>query len=60
MTNKYYSIKKQNLAQALNFMGFKFYVYNGTDGKPLFGFEDTQDFRIAMNSLLQLRKDLQK
>ncbi|WP_315114515.1 hypothetical protein [uncultured Clostridium sp.] len=53
---KYYNIEKRTLAEALNFMGFKYYKFTGDKGIPIYGFEDTELFRKAMNELFNLRK----
>ncbi|NOW03210.1 hypothetical protein [Clostridium beijerinckii] len=58
MEEKYYNIEKKSLATALNWMGFKFYVWTNREGKTLYGFEDTIKLHKALNGLLELRKQV--
>lgn len=51
-----YVIKNRYLAEALAFMGFKYYKFDGDEGFTLYGFKDTEKFRSAMNGLFDLRK----
>lgn len=58
MEEKYYNIEKKTLANALNWMGFKFYIWTSRDGKTLYGFEDTPRLHKALEGLLELRKQI--
>lgn len=60
MEEKYYNIEKKSLANALNWMGFKFYVWTNRDGKTLYGFEDTTRLRKALEGLLELREQIKR
>lgn len=60
VTKKHYNIEKRTLAEALNFMGFKYYKFIGDKGIPIYGFEDTELFRKAMNGLFDLRRTIYK
>lgn len=55
MELKYYNIEKKYLADALSFLGFKYYKFTGITGNTIFGFEDTPNFRNAMNGLFSLK-----
>lgn len=58
MKKHYYNIEKRTLAEALNFMGFRYYKFNGDTGITLYGFEDTEKFKYALEKLLELRKEI--
>ena len=56
--NKDYIVENKYLAEALAFMGFRYYKFIGNKGFTVYGFKDTDDFRNAMNGLFDLRKKL--
>jgi len=58
--SKYYNIEKENLAMAMNFLGFHFYKFYGDSGFTIYGFENTDKFRKAFNGFLELRKTINK
>lgn len=58
MEEKYYSIEKKSLATALNWMGFKYYIWTSREGKTLYGFEDSTRLHKALEGLLELRKQV--
>ena len=55
--NKYTVIKKKYLAEALSFLGFRYYRYQ-QDGQTVYTFENTEKFNTALYKLLQLRDSL--
>ncbi|AJA48652.1 hypothetical protein CPAST_c25830 [Clostridium pasteurianum DSM 525 = ATCC 6013] len=56
---KYYHVNKKYMADALNFLGCKFYKFTNDDG-TVYSFEDNEKFRIALTGLNQLRNQLRK
>ena len=58
MEQKYYNIEKKSLAIALNWMGFKYYVWTNQQGKVLYGFEDTTKLHNTLEGLLRLRNKI--
>jgi len=56
---KYFEIRKKYLAEALAFLGFKYYKFN-TPEYTLYSFVDTEDFRKALNDLLRLKNIYRK
>jgi hypothetical protein len=61
MNEKYYIIKKKNLAEAINFItGMRFYIMDDRlDSKNKFySFENTELFRQALTELTQLKSKL--
>jgi hypothetical protein len=61
MNEKYYIIKKKNLAEAINFVtGMKYYILDDRlDSKNKFySFENTEVFRKALTELTQLKSKL--
>lgn len=57
MNNKYTVIKKKYLAEALSFLGFRYFKFN-KDGEITYSFENTEKFSKALVKLLQLRDEL--
>lgn len=58
MDNKIYcNINKRYLAEALSFLGFKYFKFQN-EGKTVYSFEDNDKFRIALTKILELRKEL--
>ena len=58
--NKYYEIKKRYLAEALSFLGMRYFKYNKEDGTIIYSFENTDDFNIALNELTKLKNKLNR
>ena len=56
---KYFEIRKKYLAEALAFLGFKYYKFN-TPEYTLYSFVDTEEFREALNDLLRLKNTYRK
>lgn len=57
MNKKYTTIEKKYLAEALSFLGFKYYKYG--EGKEIeYSFEETDKFKFALGELLKLRNKL--
>lgn len=56
MENKnYYEIRKKYLAEAMAFLGFK-YFKNGFGQETKYKFEDTEEFRKALTGLMELKE----
>lgn len=57
MNTKYTVIEKRYLANALSFLGFKYYKFG--DGKETkYSFEETEKFKFALHELLELKNKL--
>lgn len=57
MENKYCNINKKYLADALAFLGFRYFKFQN-EGKTVFSFEDTVRFRVALTKVLALRDEI--
>lgn len=55
---KYTNINKKYLALALSFLGFRYYVFQDSNGKTVYSFENTENFNTALYKLLQLKKEV--
>ncbi len=53
--NKYTIINNKNLAYALSFCGFEYYVFDN-NGKKVYSFEKTEDLIKAIQYLTKIRK----
>lgn len=53
--NKYFKVDNRTLAIALNYCGFS-YIKVGDMNNPIYSFEDTEEFREALDTLNKLRK----
>lgn len=53
----YRVIKKKSLAEALNFLGFRYFKYQGEDGNFVYSFEETESFIETIEKLLKLKKE---
>ncbi|BDR74300.1 hypothetical protein K144316041_p21390 (plasmid) [Clostridium tetani] len=58
MNKNYFEVKNKYLAEALAFMGFKYYKFNGEDGKIIYSFQDTEKIKYVMECLIQLKREL--
>jgi hypothetical protein len=56
---KYYHVNKKYMAFALNFLGFRYYIFSNADGN-IYSFEDNEKFRMALTQLNQLRNKLRE
>lgn len=54
MEKKYYRVNQVYLANALSFLGFRYYKFN-EGGEVLYTFEDTKRFREALTTLMGLK-----
>lgn len=57
MNKEYTIIDKYSLAMALNFLGFRYYIYD-REGKKIYSFEKTEKFSLALSELLKIRSEL--
>jgi hypothetical protein len=53
---KYRSVKKKYLADALAFLGFKYYKFSNKEGIS-YSFEDTDKLKYAIDALMQIKQD---
>jgi hypothetical protein len=54
---KYFCVTGKLLANGLNFCGFSYYKYNDEETNEInYSFEDTENFREALTTLINLRK----
>ena len=51
---KYFEIKKKYMADALSYLGFRYFKFNDPEGIS-YSFEDNEKFREALNDLLGLK-----
>lgn len=51
----YFEIRKKYLAQALSFLGFKYYMFTSKEGYTLYSFAETDKFKSALDELLLLK-----
>jgi hypothetical protein len=61
VTNKYYIIKKESLAEAISFItGMRFYVMDDrlNPNNKFYSFENTELFRQALTELTKLQNKL--
>ena len=56
MKNKYFILESKTFANALNLLGFYFYVFKKDDNKNIYSFENTELFQEAYMELCELRK----
>ena len=59
MNKNYTTIEKKYLAEALSFLGFKYYKY-GEGKETKYSFEETDKFKFALGELLELRNKINK
>lgn len=52
---KYFVLESKTFAQALNLLGFSFYVFDGKYGDKLYSFENTELFQKAYKELCEMR-----
>ena len=53
--SKYFKVDNKTLATALNYCGFSF-MKIGDKEKPIYSFEDSDNFREALESLKKIKK----
>ncbi len=58
MEKKYTIIDKKYLADALSFLGLRYFIFNKEDGKKVYSFEDTKKFHYTLAKLLVLKKEI--
>lgn len=54
---KFYNVNKKYLADALSFLGFRYFKFIDKDNKQVYSFIDTNNFRTALSKLLQLKQE---
>lgn len=57
--DKYRIVYKRSLAEALNFMGLQYYIYNSGD-KNIYSFENNEKFHYILHKVLNLRNEIQE
>lgn len=58
MEKKYYHVNKKYMADALNYLGFRYYIFSNYQNETVYSFIDDDKFRIALTGLTQLRNQL--
>lgn len=53
---KYTCIRKKYLAEALSYLGFKYFRFNAEEGYALYSFENNEKFQEALNEMLKLKE----
>lgn len=58
MEKKYFCVDNKTCATALNYVGFSYYRFNDKDNpnETSYSFEDTDEFREALDILNELRR----
>lgn len=54
---EYTIIDKKYLADALSFLGCRYYIFN-KDGRKVYSFEKTDKFSLALAKLLELKDEI--
>lgn len=54
---EYTIIDKKTLADTLNFMGFRYMIFNRANRK-VYSFENTEKFKFALHKVLELRNEI--
>lgn len=58
--NKYTVINKKSLAETINFLtGFRYYIFENNGNKD-YSFENTKEFNLALNKILEFREYLRE
>ena len=57
MDNKFTQINKKYLAEALSFLGFRYFKFVNDQGQQVYSFENTEKFKSALSKLLKLKKE---
>ena len=52
---KYFIVRKKYLADALSFLGFKYYKFTEPNGSVYYSFENSEKLNEAMSELLSLQ-----
>jgi ABC-type glycerol-3-phosphate transport system substrate-binding protein len=55
--NKYSNINSKYLANAMAFLGFTYYKFINDEGKEVYSFENTEEFKDTIVKLIQLKKE---
>lgn len=58
MENKYTIIDKKYLADALSFLGLRYFIFNKEDGRKVYSFEDNEKFHYTLAKILDLKKEI--
>ena len=54
--NKYFILESKTFSQALNLLGFEYYVFNDKNGDKVYSFENTELLQKAYRELSEIRK----
>lgn len=57
---KYFVVNEKSTANALNYLGFKYYKFTNRDGNEVYSFEWSDEFEIARRELWDLRTKYRK
>ncbi|MBV4427616.1 hypothetical protein KM792_14835 [Clostridium tyrobutyricum] len=58
MEKEFYEIHKKTFADALNFLGFRYYKFTNFLGQQVYTFKNTEKLQKAMSNLLELKKEI--
>jgi len=58
--NKDYTTNNKYLADAMNFLGFRYYILNNNDGSKTYSFVNSIEFNLAMGELMITKKKYNK
>ncbi|MEO2601009.1 hypothetical protein [Clostridium butyricum] len=57
MKKRYFVLDSKTFAEAMNLLGFSFYVFQKDDNKKVYSFENTELFQEAYTKICELRKE---
>lgn len=57
MKKRYFVLDSKTFAEAMNLLGFSFYVFQKDDNKKVYSFENTELFQEAYIKICELRKE---
>ena len=55
---KYYEIRKKYLADALSWLGMRYYIFDNFLNEKVYSFENTDKFQEALSGLFALREKI--
>lgn len=53
-----YEVHKKYLADALSFLGFRYYKFTNFKGNEVYSFKNTNEFQKAINGLSELKQSI--
>lgn len=55
---EYYEVRKRYLADALSYLGFRYYKFKNFKGNDVYSFKNTNAFQKAINGLFELKQSI--